>query len=1462
MDEQNKNTNIADDRAKQDIGNAAQGTKNTAQHVSNGAKKIKGAVGGIGDKVENTGRNMKKAGKGVELAGKGTQTTGKSAQIAGKGLQTASKAAPAAGAGLGAAAGGVIGSIVPGAGTAAGAAAGAKIGQGIGKGVGVAGEAAGKGLEAGGKVAETGGKGLEKAGKGLQSAGDKTEKAGKGINKAAKGITKAVMPAAGTIAGAGVGALAGTLLLPGVGTVIGGAVGGAIGNAAGRIGALTAGSLLDLLTNPLEKVRGIFSLQKIKEKIKKLLKSPKFWIILLLIFFIMSVFFTIEILKKKAYEFVGEFVESLKQNIGNLVYAKGYGTFGALTQDEFDRVTKGVKEGKLEEGSTIAKSEIPFFGMNAKRMGGSISSPDSLQSYLPNSKLDYAYNSSENALNISRKFNVNYYNSGFSLNKPVYNSIKQAGLMTSGFGRYGKFNNLMSPSIAVYAAEAESLDYNRKLDQVCTDEERDRIIYYLERERNSIIKAPVEEKTALDLSIKGIFNSFLDIFFGRDNDDESQRDYGSGKNKIKYPRLTFKNAEGDFDKNGKLNELKRFVEDTIIQDNEGRVGGSFGLPEDMYEFYPGNKMKNQINNINDFIKTKPDNDKPPPMMQITEKTVEDGETKDMEMDDALYRIIEPYALDWKFLYTIDKAIDEDVFNNLGDLKKTENITEEDKEKIKKQLHDKFMYVDIPKFMPQFKVVRHVVRDYNYSWQLVHSCSEDDEGDIECNNTYPEDTNYKRDVFTPDYKLEWIDILTKDQFMPTCQVLTFEYNEVKTKPSDLGSYTWTKTLTMKSRPEYYKESMGRGDDNYISGSPIIKNNGGDDDINRTIKFEKIVWYPEKDPKRYTKRDDIRKLFENDYGLHLYDIRHVLYLMDGNTYFPTARVCIAWIYGMNLKYISNKNNYYNGGAGAGANGDGWIADLTYLWNDPSTKDRNIVKQIFTQDNINWINRNAPPKGIPASAWVAQMIEEASWDLSPVARDDYNLSGVKGSPHGHLSPEGDYYKHFQNYQEYFKYYVDKLLRQPNFMPATAAARNGWTRQSTVPLDGINQSMINAARAPGPEAYLFSLQDRTSMAYAGGGFSYSQRVITLLWENQLKGSGTSGAGAGNGASGLGETIIKIAESQLGRPYEWGGKYGELGSPPNGKGLDCSGFVQWVMINAMGNKDPFSAYRSTIALHKAIDDGVLEVIDYNDIQPGDIFIRSGRNEVHDSNDHTGFYWGMENGKKMIIHEPGTGEVCKKAEMTETYRTWCRVKGAGSYSRLGGNYIGVDIFNLPDSYYDSSKDKEVDEQYDGGPDPWGEDFAGSSMIGYGNGGTSLGPDEVSAQGFSWPIPDGIQLLPFKRGWKYGPRDSGFHTGLDMTPVNGVSVPVYAAKGGRIIKVRDKGNTSYGKYVEIEHDGGVTTLYAHLRKNTYFREGDTVTQGQQIGDMGSTGHSTGTHLHFEVRVLGKHTDPEKYLPPRQ
>lgn len=111
------------------------------------------------------------------------------------------------------------------------------------------------------------------------------------------------------------------------------------------------------------------------------------------------------------------------------------------------------------------------------------------------------------------------------------------------------------------------------------------------------------------------------------------------------------------------------------------------------------------------------------------------------------------------------------------------------------------------------------------------------------------------------------------------------------------------------------------------------------------------------------------------------------------------------------------------------------------------------------------------------------------------------------------------------------------------------------------------------------------------------------------------------------------------------------------------------------------------------------------------------------------------------------------------------------------------------------------------------------------------------------------------GWRLDPFNGhkAFHEGLDFTAATGT--PIYAAAGG-IVSTAEQ-TPDYGKIVKIDHGSGLETRYAHASK-LLVRAGERVEKGQKIAEVGSTGRSTGPHLHYEIRLAGNPLDPRKYL----
>ena len=118
----------------------------------------------------------------------------------------------------------------------------------------------------------------------------------------------------------------------------------------------------------------------------------------------------------------------------------------------------------------------------------------------------------------------------------------------------------------------------------------------------------------------------------------------------------------------------------------------------------------------------------------------------------------------------------------------------------------------------------------------------------------------------------------------------------------------------------------------------------------------------------------------------------------------------------------------------------------------------------------------------------------------------------------------------------------------------------------------------------------------------------------------------------------------------------------------------------------------------------------------------------------------------------------------------------------------------------------------------------------------------------------VKLKQVTRG--FGPTPgNGFHSGVDLTAPYGS--PVRAAAGGTVVFAGTF--FGYGNMVDIRHADGLVTRYAHLSAYAAgLRVGSTVDVGGDVGDIGTSGHAHGPHLHFEVRVDGKAVDPKPYL----
>jgi murein DD-endopeptidase MepM/ murein hydrolase activator NlpD len=132
------------------------------------------------------------------------------------------------------------------------------------------------------------------------------------------------------------------------------------------------------------------------------------------------------------------------------------------------------------------------------------------------------------------------------------------------------------------------------------------------------------------------------------------------------------------------------------------------------------------------------------------------------------------------------------------------------------------------------------------------------------------------------------------------------------------------------------------------------------------------------------------------------------------------------------------------------------------------------------------------------------------------------------------------------------------------------------------------------------------------------------------------------------------------------------------------------------------------------------------------------------------------------------------------------------------------------------------------------------------------PDDTADSTLSLEMPGRVSS---GYGWRADPLQgrSRFHGGIDLAAKYGTTVP--AAAAGTVVTAEAQG--SYGLTVVLRHPDGFESRYAHLA-SLDVTVGETVAQGQQVGRVGSTGRSTGPHLHFEVMQSGRRVDPEQFV----
>lgn len=240
---------------------------------------------------------------------------------------------------------------------------------------------------------------------------------------------------------------------------------------------------------------------------------------------------------------------------------------------------------------------------------------------------------------------------------------------------------------------------------------------------------------------------------------------------------------------------------------------------------------------------------------------------------------------------------------------------------------------------------------------------------------------------------------------------------------------------------------------------------------------------------------------------------------------------------------------------------------------------------------------------------------------------------------------------------------------------------------------------------------------------------------------------------------------------------------------------------------------------------------DFDDIQPGDQVV------VRQAVKHVNIQKTVTTNRIRDVEF----EVVKKKDPTK-YSGYSRVtqEGVNGSERVTKTQIYVDDVLVETNYDYETLVEPIDEIRTVGTKTYYD-------------GVYIG--SASDMGFLWPAPS-CHYVSSPYGW----RSSGWHNGIDLVKSGGGAsgTPVIASRSGTV-EVVQRSNSGYGNMVLINHGDGYKTRYAHMISGSItVSVGDYVEAGRTIGKVGSTGNSTGPHLHFEVIYNGETYDPKKYI----
>jgi len=579
-----------------------------------------------------------------------------------------------------------------------------------------------------------------------------------------------------------------------------------------------------------------------------------------------------------------------------------------------------------------------------------------------------------------------------------------------------------------------------------TDEERERLVIYLQADRDSTLKSPIQKSTLasilefVDNNVSFVLGKFFNIwsdYYKTAYPEDEKRD----------PRMEFNNNSYDVAAMYASNPFNPIDEPDEWEACRHEIS----------------KVVNQINNIKGSIQSDGDN-----MKKVKEfKLIINGTnfsaapcTENDIKSDELFRKIEPYALQWQFLYLLDKALDEDEFDNQS------NMETEGEEKAVDKMRKMLIRSAIPRFMPEFDVVRHFSHVTNSnswsSWPATGSTSGGSSGGSSSNE------------FVPIYSLEYYNTWSKEEWIPMATVEVYHEDYYSIDNSD-GSGHRDHNVNVHTILVPYETSMNVND--YISGSPdhIIPENLPSNVTQYDVDYQKVVSIPTDAsgnpiaPETNDKKEEIKKLFKEQFKINKLDIEHGIYLAMNAPEFVMICYQLANVFDIQIQNYANIT-------GPGS----YIASLQHILDqfggDPNYKIVPVLQQLLQQ-----INSKCVAAGIPASALIAQAIWEAGWDLpnAPVSQAGHNLFGIKCDwGHGKTS---DGFAIFTSYDECIDAYIHIITNEYAYA-------------------------VQAAKTGGPEAYIRALQfppagvDSGHIWCASGTpQDYVNNLLTILRENQL---------------------------------------------------------------------------------------------------------------------------------------------------------------------------------------------------------------------------------------------------------------------------------------------------------------------------------------------------------------------------